>query len=725
MDENENLDNILFTSRIDINELKKDNMKPSDLNIDKELVVQSKKNIILNNEEDFLSSRKWDYTDNNKIKIIDDKIKLIYENMDKRTLEILNRKIDKCDLNYLYNNFNPREVINRIGTLSSLDFLIETTYYPPENFIKQMFSDKKNLEKYVYKFRNILGDGDCFYRGLIFSYLENIVLINNINLMKELLVLFYDKINTKNPLVKQKDYLREIKKMNISIVYQILYILLNCMKKNGVQNTYFILLKVFLYCKEFDYGIIYFTRYLLYEYISTNENKIYSKENPIKIGCFLPENFVEDRGDKDEYFFENYYSLQLMKPKTFAEKIVIYIAPFVFNCDLNILIYDYGSDSLIQEKKFKSDKKSEFQINLLFRKAHYDLYYTKEFYLKHSDFLDLIQNIQENITYLNSKTPEELMNKNNNLNNDGLENDKKYEQYYEKLENINSYNNYDSPKCLECHKSYNNKENAFGLCSNCLLDNLKTQLCDAYLSYIKYYHFQSDMDFNDYIINNKISISVQDNITLKNAILNSGYKFEDLFLQIRKNMCLYCGNGFSNNNSFIELPCQCCICDKNDCFEEYIKINKKTKNKNKKKENGQEGSFYSPMKNCPCGAKINLNYIISMINIIDEKKLNKHYKEEFQELILIHWKWRCMFCGENFNNETNFYRVFFNDDKIEKKFLKKKTEFSHLICLNCGRSNRIREDQDIRCNFCDSNHKVNSIKNVDKNNITESNCMLI
>ena len=153
MGENENLDNILFTSRIDINELKKDNMKPSDLNIDKEL-VQSKKNIILNNEEDFLSSRKWDYTDNNKIKIIDDKIKLIYENMDKRTLEILNRKIDKCDLNYLYNNFNPREVINRIGTLSSLDFLIETTYYPPENFIKQMFSDKKNLEKYVYKFRN-------------------------------------------------------------------------------------------------------------------------------------------------------------------------------------------------------------------------------------------------------------------------------------------------------------------------------------------------------------------------------------------------------------------------------------------------------------------------------------------------------------------------------------------------------------------------------------------
>ena len=42
-----------------------------------------------------------------------------------------------------------------------------------------------------------------------------------------------------------------------------------------------------------------------------------------------------------------------MKPKTFAEKIVIYIAPYVFNTNMNILIYDFGingAPSTMQEK---------------------------------------------------------------------------------------------------------------------------------------------------------------------------------------------------------------------------------------------------------------------------------------------------------------------------------------------------------------------------------------
>ena len=83
--------------------------------------------------------------------------------------------------------------------------------------------------------------------------------------------------------------------------------------------------------------------------------------------------------------FEDYFSLQLMKTKTFAEKIVIYIAPFVFNTNMNILIYDFGingAPSTIQEKKFLSDNDttSQIQINLIFRKAHYDIYYKQNYY---------------------------------------------------------------------------------------------------------------------------------------------------------------------------------------------------------------------------------------------------------------------------------------------------------------------------------------------------------
>ena len=99
--------------------------------------------------------------------------------------------------------------------------------------------------------------------------------------------------------------------------------------ENDVTKAYTTLLKAFLFSNDFDFGIIYFTRYLIYEYISANEDKIYSKENPVEVGCLLPDQYIEDKRNKNDYFFENFYTLELMNPKTFAEKIVIYIAPFV------------------------------------------------------------------------------------------------------------------------------------------------------------------------------------------------------------------------------------------------------------------------------------------------------------------------------------------------------------------------------------------------------------
>ena len=49
-------------------------------------------------------------------------------------------------------------------------------------------------------------------------------------------------------------------------------------------TPYMILLKAFLDSNEFDEGIIFFTRYLIYEYIKDNENKFISeKKNEKKI----------------------------------------------------------------------------------------------------------------------------------------------------------------------------------------------------------------------------------------------------------------------------------------------------------------------------------------------------------------------------------------------------------------------------------------------------------
>ena len=173
--------------------------------------------------------------------------------------------------------------------------------------------------------------------------------------------------------------------------------------ENNCSKAYEILLKVFLFSEDFDFGIIFFTRYLIYEYISANEDKIYTKENPVEVGCLLPDQYIIDRGNRNEYSFENFYRLELMNPKTFAEKIVIHIIPFVFNVNMNILLYDYGlngAKSQILENRFFNENKANYknEVNLLFRKIHYDVYYKFQFQEYHKERLKIFENLSEYIS---------------------------------------------------------------------------------------------------------------------------------------------------------------------------------------------------------------------------------------------------------------------------------------------------------------------------------------
>ena len=109
---------------------------------------------------------------------------------------------------------------------------------------KEKMDDLEQMGLYIFKFRNILGDGECFYRGLIFSILENIILMNNIMQMKELLILFHEKINLNNKLINEKEYLKVISYVNINEILEILYLLITKIEKNDLQTAYTMLLIV-------------------------------------------------------------------------------------------------------------------------------------------------------------------------------------------------------------------------------------------------------------------------------------------------------------------------------------------------------------------------------------------------------------------------------------------------------------------------------------------------
>ena len=344
-------------------------------NLEREL-YRSRININLNeineggNENKFLVSKIWESLEDMKIAELDAKVESIYRNLNQESIKTLKEDIDKMSLE---NYYKMNEIVAGeypIGCLNNLSFLVETTFLNEYMNNEKINSDIIELTPYLFKFRSIKGDGDCFYRSLIFSFLENIIFNNKIMQMKELLIIYHEKINKNNELINQKEYLKKINELNISIVY--------------------------------------FTRYLFYEYISANEDKIISKEFQITVGSLLPDDFIIDLGEKDLYLFEDYYSSNLMKPKIYAEKMVIYVAPFIFNIRMNVLMYDFENNfqkSNIQEKKFWNENgdKNIFQaqINLLYRRnIHYDVYYKYNEYEDFEKYFNIFNNRLEEGPFL-------------------------------------------------------------------------------------------------------------------------------------------------------------------------------------------------------------------------------------------------------------------------------------------------------------------------------------
>ena len=744
-------------------------IKPEDFNLEKEL-AQSKININLNDLNDsnkFLITREWDCFNDNNLNVLEAKVEAIREKLDKKKLQIIIGQINNYSFEDYYSEYKITENKFKISCLCSLNFLVESTYYFRENYDELKKYDSIELEPYVYKYRNVKGDGDCFYRGLIFSLLENIILTNYIMQMKELLILYYEKMNKNNKLIKEKEYLKTINELDIDIVSIIFYIIINQME-NDVSKAYKVLLKAFLNFEEFDFSLIFFTRYLIYEYISANEDKIFSKEFALEVGCLLPDGYVVDKGSKNEYLFENFYNLQLMKPKTFAEKIVLYVVPFVFNIDMKILLYDFGNQdkiSRIEEKKFFNENKSKLkiEIDLLYRKSHYDIYYTKKSYEDNKKILNVFLNIKENeIEKMpekqnkkkNEKTNDKLVIKQNNKKENGKntilkpkQNEKPNEtqnissipekKFKENIldedeeeinqefkQDLNKFNkkddkNNNSQFCLECRITKPDKDNIYGLCDDCLSDNLKNLLYSAFYDFLKKRNnlINSQKKFQEFLMKKKCKIAFEENISLLEAINNSKFKFEELFASARSLLCLFCGKTFNfEDEFFIELPCKCRLCSKK-CFIQYFNVIKN----HIKLETECNLSYYRYLNvlNCYCGFQYNTKNVIFMINEMEKKDM-KEQKKIYQEYILNIWNWRCCLCYSVFKITGKFGKIFFKCIEEFKEILPSEKDFKHLLCDECYQKNDIKNQKIFACNICKLKHEIIDYKKVNEKNEEES-----
>ena len=291
-----------------------------------------------------------------------------------------------------------------VHPLINISIMIEESFNNDENEKNKMEEKYKLLKDYIY-YRKIKGDGNCFYRAIIFKYLEIIILNKEIDLLKYIIL----DINKcfKNEQIKQKLNIGTLDVINPILVQKILISIYFLLNDNDVKNAYKLFYKSINMSRNFDMGLILYFRYTIFQYIEQNQNKLYKENFPIQIGNLLPEQYETDDGT---FLFNQFYDNYLLKLFNDAEKIVIYLTPFIFPIKLNIILFEESSTNFFQEYCSPENIDSNNIITVIYKKEHFELIYSnnenenfKEYLFeyinndKNSKFLELGNKNEENI----------------------------------------------------------------------------------------------------------------------------------------------------------------------------------------------------------------------------------------------------------------------------------------------------------------------------------------
>ena len=264
-----------------------------------------------------------------------------------------------------------------VGEFNTLGSLIEKFYGYKEERHRIMVEKYKLLTQDIFKHRTIYGDGNCFYRSVIFSYLEQLILFKELNTIKNFI------FDVKAFLYS--NYVQEIcerldnpPKFDRLLIIRVLVLLYLGVKNNKIKDTYSLFIKAFNNLTLFDEGIIMYFRFSLFRYIKENENKLYSKDFAIQIGNLLPEQFETKDG---KFLFKDFYYKFLLKPGKLAEKIIIYMTPYALCSKLEVVMFEMESDWR-KSFVFSGEKNTNNNLNtvLIYLPGHYELIYTNEFY---------------------------------------------------------------------------------------------------------------------------------------------------------------------------------------------------------------------------------------------------------------------------------------------------------------------------------------------------------
>ena len=169
------------------------------------------------------------------------------DDFDKMKYSLLNDKyLDELKnfITYFKHPVNSAKSTIAIGAIFPLERLIEYAFNNDSELLNQMISKYHLFEQYVFNYRTIKGDGNCYYRAVIFRYLEIIILNKEFSLLRNII------FDMKKSFISDEIMSRKEIKMNTvfksELPLKIMIIILDLIQKNNVELAHFIFLKSLL-----------------------------------------------------------------------------------------------------------------------------------------------------------------------------------------------------------------------------------------------------------------------------------------------------------------------------------------------------------------------------------------------------------------------------------------------------------------------------------------------
>lgn len=691
----------------------------SRLNSEKEITLN--KNISMSNSSKYLKIEDFYFVNNDNESYY--LRNTIYE-------ELKSKYLTKNSQDNLLNCFNKVDLNNKffsnpnVGPYSCIERMVEMTYDLEPKFKYDIAEQIGYIKQLSSNWRIIGGDGNCFYRSVLFGWFENLIF------NKKYLHFIYIANRIDKCLVNENSYLANIpsliKKSIVNIdkalIVNIIIYIVNNLLIDKIENAYDCLIKCFNYSSSFDLSMILWLRYELFEFISDNEDKLFSIEFPVQLGNLLPFEYETEDG---KFKFNEYYEKDLLKLYTYAEKLSIFVTPFIIKENIKLLMYDYGNDCNIQTKLFpsflNSIEENNKEVNLknesiilLYRKCHYDLLYSNTYSNFYRNILN-IYHLKESLLVVDDKlieyykenevcdiNPEESKifdKKQKKLNIEIKNKENKDNDNINKMNNVSDITNYNALQKIKLEKEIEllkikhkeisdmeiNKDNNKIVCyclqckSNLLLNNDidKKQVCE--LKNIKYKLSSYDNKFCDVCLLKNYEEFIKThktNFPSKKELdkYNISYSLVDILKNKTCRICLKDINNldYSKCNIF-KLPCKCFTCS-NSCTTILTDdLNKKIKS------NGFDYNFII----CNCGKSLFYSDLIDILCNTNKSTNEKYYQNLKLGIISYFAKIfndRCMFCNSK-KSEMKKYQIIEISDKKTREFFSQK--INHIKCENC------------------------------------------